>query len=404
MGGYESSPPFLYVTVSITFYSTGGSDMSTFKVEVLPIQVSEHPNADALEIAQILGYNCVIRKGSFVSGDLVVYIPEDAIVPEDLLEEIGLTGKLGGSAKNRVKAMRLRGVLSQGICIPCKDPKWVRGTDVQQELGITKYEPRIPTSLGGIVYNAGPARCVKYGIENLKNYPDTFEPGEPVSVTEKIHGTFACFGVMPSSLVKDGKELVVCSKGLGAQGLAFKIHSETADPGLPGHVLENPKNVYVRTALGLDIVGRVMSSPILRAMVLDGLPVFVLGEIFGRGIQDMYYNKDIGGPDSHTCFRIFDIAYGVDDMRAYLNPATLTIVCGQLGIPQVPVLYVGPYSAARIAELSEEKEHVSGASVHLSEGVVIKPMIERRNPDIGRVVLKNKSEAYLLRKDGTEHS
>ncbi len=54
-----------------------------------------------------------------------MYVPEQAVLPEELVAELGLTGKLAGSAPNRVKAIRLRGELSRGVvCRPGRSPAW----------------------------------------------------------------------------------------------------------------------------------------------------------------------------------------------------------------------------------------------------------------------------------------
>lgn len=93
--------------------------MSTLKVTAEQLTVHPHPNADALELAQVGLFRAVVAKGAYRPGDWAVYIPESALVPEGLVEELGLTGKLAGSRRNRVKAIRLRGELSQGIvCRP----------------------------------------------------------------------------------------------------------------------------------------------------------------------------------------------------------------------------------------------------------------------------------------------
>ena len=81
--------------------------------------MKEHPNADALEIAQIEDYMSLVQKGVYHTGDLVVYLPEASVVPQDVIEELGLEGRLAGKTKNRVKAIKLRGVLSQGLGVSC---------------------------------------------------------------------------------------------------------------------------------------------------------------------------------------------------------------------------------------------------------------------------------------------
>jgi RNA ligase (TIGR02306 family) len=70
--------------------------MATFEVKVLPVKIETHPNADALEVARIGDFRAIVRKGDFGNGDHVAYIPEGAVVPADVLEEMGLTGRLAG--------------------------------------------------------------------------------------------------------------------------------------------------------------------------------------------------------------------------------------------------------------------------------------------------------------------
>ena len=89
--------------------------MSDLKVTLEKLEIFPHPNADLLELAQVGLYRAVVGKGQFESGDYALYIPEQAILPPELIEELGLTGKLAGPEKNRVKAVRLRGEISQGI-------------------------------------------------------------------------------------------------------------------------------------------------------------------------------------------------------------------------------------------------------------------------------------------------
>ena len=92
--------------------------MATFEAKVYRLEIEEHPNADAIELAKVGDYRSIVRKGDFKTGDLGVYIPEAAIVPDWLISELGLEGKLAGKDKNRVKAIKLRGILSQGLIYP----------------------------------------------------------------------------------------------------------------------------------------------------------------------------------------------------------------------------------------------------------------------------------------------
>jgi len=93
--------------------------MSTFAVKATRIRSIEPiEGADMIELAVVGDYRSVVRKGDYKSGQLAVYIPEGAVLPEWLIERMGLTGKLAGKQKNRVKAVRLRGCLSQGLLYP----------------------------------------------------------------------------------------------------------------------------------------------------------------------------------------------------------------------------------------------------------------------------------------------
>src|SRR5690606_6819973 len=132
--------------------------MSTLRVTAEVLTIHEHPNADALELAQVGLYRAVVAKGVYRTGDVAVYIPEQAVLPAELIEELGLTGRLAGGNRDRVKAVRLRGELSQGIvCRPraladvdleqaAKD-----GTDFAERLGITKWVPPVPPTMSGEV-------------------------------------------------------------------------------------------------------------------------------------------------------------------------------------------------------------------------------------------------------------
>ena len=106
--------------------------MSTFEVKIVRIDsVEHHPDADRLSIIKIGGYNCISAKledGShrYKAGDLAVYIPEAAVLPEWLLKKMGFwkeeenKGTLSGSKGNRVKCVKLRNQISQGILYPVK--------------------------------------------------------------------------------------------------------------------------------------------------------------------------------------------------------------------------------------------------------------------------------------------
>ncbi|MEU8842466.1 RNA ligase (ATP) [Streptomyces roseus] len=357
--------------------------MSTLRVTAEELTVHEHPNADALELAQVGLYRAVVAKGAYRSGEFALYIPEQAVLPADLIAELGLTGRLAGGSADRVKAVRLRGELSQGlVCRPraLADVDLARaaaeGVDFAELLGITKWVPPVPTTMNGEV-EAAPELLPWVDIENLQRYPHLFEPGEPVVLTEKLHGT-ACL----ATYVVDGRRVLVSSKGFGSKGLALR---------------EDERNLYWRAVRGHGV-------PEVAAKLAERLGatrIGVFGEVYGTGVQDLAYGTDARTAATGPGYAVFDVSAEIDGQVRWLDPREL-LHEGEL--PLVPRLFEGPYDLAAVLELASGRETVSGRSVHLREGVVIRPATERYSPVVGgRAIAKAVSPAYLTRKGGTEY-
>ncbi|MEU9355951.1 RNA ligase (ATP) [Streptomyces griseoloalbus] len=354
--------------------------MSTLRVTAEVLTVHEHPGADALELAQVGLYRAVVAKGAYRTGEAAVYIPEQAVLPAGLIEELGLTGRLAGGNHDRVKAIRLRGELSQGIVCRPRALAGVdlaraaeEGTDFAEPLGITKWVPPVPTAMGGEVESA--ADLLSWvDIENIQRCPDIFTPGEPVVLTEKLHGS-ACL----LTYVAGQERVYVSSKGFGARSLALK---------------EDPRNLYWRAVRGHG-VDRVAADLAAR---LGARRVGVFGEVYGAGVQDLTYGAD--GRRDTLGYAVFDVSAEIDGRVRWLDAAEL--LDGRL--PLVPRLYSGPYDSERVLEIASGRETVSGRELHLREGVVIRPAVERHSPVTGgRAIAKAVSPAYLTRKGGTEY-
>jgi RNA ligase (TIGR02306 family) len=412
--------------------------MAEFEVKVRKVDsIQDHPNADRLTVVHIGEYRCISNKkedGSwrYKVGDAVVYIPESAVVPEWLLKRLGFwddekgKGVLAGSKGNRVKAIRLRDIFSEGILMPVEswldddkleEDEWIIkeiplfdyidgvatgspiagsdfdlvldiGDDVATPLGILKYVPEIPTSMGGEVFSIY-GKTLKYDIESVINYPDVLIPNEPVFYTEKIHGTFCAFSIFRNftdeNLFGESKNVAIWSKGLGSKGLVFK-----------NNVDNNTKNVYCRMfndLIARNLMFREFSTHMLSSpMFTQG--IHIVGELFGRGIQDLDYKMVTG-----LGFRVFDI-YLMDNEK-FLSFENMLDFSGSLGLDTVPIIAEGPYNFEDAKIHAGGSETVSGFSNHMREGVVIKPRVERIDPLFGRVAMKYVSEDYKLRKGKT---
>jgi RNA ligase (TIGR02306 family) len=418
--------------------------MSQFQVPVVRLTIKPHPNADKLELAEVSGYRCVVGKGDFQTGDSAVYIPEGSIVPDVLIEKMGLTDRLAGPQKNRVKAMKLRGILSQGlvcsmdIARPWRHGEFDVGDCCAEILGITKYEPPLPAELVGNVWNAGSARTIQYDIENFKKYDKVFEEGEQVVFTEKIHGTWCMAAWMPLDLEDEEQgKVFVSSKGQAARGLCLKapvepdpqswwqrVSTRTWTKIQKAYELEQRltpwkdtpevrkttedyfkrqiKNTFNKGINNNNLYWRaVIQHKVFQNLVYAvphhwlTAPIFILGEVFG--IQDLAYEATTNKPG----FRVFDIYVGIPGVGRYLNDTELEEVIYGLRLERVPVLYRGPFSQEKVDEYTSGLEAVTGASKHIREGIVIRPVQERVQGTLGRVQLKSVSEEYLLRKGNT---
>ncbi|MEU8773686.1 RNA ligase (ATP) [Streptomyces sp. NPDC048606] len=357
--------------------------MSTLRVTVEELTVHEHPNADALELAQVGLYRAVVAKGAYRTGEFALYIPEQAVLPAALIEELGLTGRLAGSGHDRVRAVRLRGELSQGLVCRPRALDGIdlalaakEGTDFAATLGVVKWVPPIPTTMNGEV-EAAPDLLPWVDVENLQRYPGIFEPGEPVTLTEKLHGT-ACL----TTHLADGDRVLVSSKGFGSKGLALK---------------EDDRNLYWRAVRGHgvpEVAARLAAR-------LGATRVGIFAEVYGSGVQDLGYGARSGDAENPPGYAVFDVSAEIDGQVRWLDPAEV-LEDGEL--PLVPRLYTGPYDPAVVFDLASGRETVSGRDLHLREGVVVRPVTERHSPVVGgRAIAKAVSPAYLTRKGGTEY-
>lgn len=376
--------------------------MSKFEVKVRPISTLEcHPNADRLEVVGIEGYRAVVKAGQFKVGDLVVYLPEAAILPEFVLRVLGLwneaenKGLCAGEFGDRIHVVKLRGYLSQGIAYPLsylpdhmfgagwylqddESTLWKveEGEDVANLLKVTKHIPQVPDVLAGAVMAVGRHLMPHFDIEDIKKYPRMLQDGEEVVITEKVHGIMTGAVLLPAEDAINGERFFVFGKGLGEDGLAFI--DDAANAG----------NVYLKVAHKYDLRGKL--AELASRLDVTDKPVFMIGEAFGIGVQDLGYGMT---PD----YRAFDIGTGYRGREQYLDYDTARGLGTELGVKWTPELYRGPYSAEVVAKVISGKETVSGKEVHIREGGVIEPIVPREAPELGRVKLKAISPEYLGR-------
>ncbi|HEY0757565.1 MAG TPA: RNA ligase (ATP) [Ktedonobacteraceae bacterium] len=329
--------------------------MSSLIVPVTTIEaLHPHPNADRLELAQVLGWQLVVPKDQYHVGDRIVYFPIDTILPLEVSERFNVTKYL---SKQRIRCAKLRGEPSFGLAIP-PDEDWSPGENVADFYGAQKYEPPLRVSAGDAEKDH-PLFVAYTEIENMRNFPTVFEPGESVILSEKIHGTQCRVGLIEGELMA------------GSKGLRRKRPAED----------RFASNTYW-FPLSLEPV-RALTEELGR----EHQQVILFGEVYGSKIQSFHY-----GLQGVLGFRAFDLLL---DGHYQAWPRFLEI-CARYGVETVPVLAQLPFDLAEIKRLSEGRTQLMQRDAHIREGVVVRPERERHDPRQGRVILKYVSDSYLF--------
>jgi len=396
---------------------------------VLVENVRNHPQADKLDLADVLGWQVVIPKGKYKNSQKLIYFPPDTLLPAEWADKWNVRQYLKGANKDRIGSINLRGEASHGLLMDIPEGQdWPVGTDVSTFFGATKYCPPVKSCVGDT--DKPDDRIPKYtDIQNLRHYPDLFANEEEVSVTEKIHGQNGRTIIVEGVKKAGSMELLrkpPCTYSLKTEveidpiildrlGDLYKQLPKTLD-----NVLKLSKeqfdtlkekgltkeDFYLSEELSLDnpIVANnnfwfPWTVPAIKNLVegeyaaRNAKLVILYGEIFGSRVQKGFEYNVVSGKFG---YRAFDLL--VDGK--YVDTVEFREICAQYGVETVPELYRGSFSLAKIKELANGKTTL-GAD-HIREGVVVKPIAERTHPKIGRMVLKFVSDEFLRTKDGKD--
>lgn len=318
--------------------------------EIRPI-----PKADLLELAIIDGWQAVVKNGEFIPGDRVVYCEIDSFLPirpeYEFLRKSCYRKLADESEGFRIRTIKLRGQLSQGLVLPLADSSWQVGDDVTEMLGVTKYDP----TAGRVAMNADikggfPSFIPRTDEERIQNLTSQLPElsQRTYTVTEKLDGSsFTCYwneGVFG-----------VCSRNY-----------ELADvPGV----------LYWRLAREYELESKVRTGNFA-----------VQGEVIGAKIQGGKYK--IEKPQLFV-FNVFDI-----DKQQYMSQYDAEEIATLLGLEYVPVIYEKfrlPETLEDILKLSEGKSELQPATER--EGLVFV------SDEGERVSFKAISNRFLLKED-----
>lgn len=340
------------------------------------LEIVQIENADAIELVRINGWQCVTKKGEFQVGSLGVYLEIDSIPPDTEMFRFLWTPKpkmdengnvipvdepVTRPEKYRIRTMRLRGALSQGLFLPLSAFDFAdeveESEDVTERLGVGKYEPPVPAGMGDW-RGPFPAVVSKTDEMRVQSVPEVLDEmrGRPYAITMKYDGTSATYLIDPRL-----GEFHACGRN---------------------HSIKDGENLYWRMARKYDLEA-----------VLRRCPGYaVQGEIVGPGVQ----KNPLGLSElSLFAFNVYDMAnaryLSHDEARAFL---------ADNGILAVETLETGEAFGYSLEEVLAKAEGKYPGTKNEREGIVIRPQEETFSPTLGgRLSFKAISNRYLLKEE-----
>lgn len=338
--------------------------------------------ADNIEKAIVGGWSCVIKKDQYTVGALMVCCTTDAVIPEELANNMGITPYLRKG--NRVRTVKLKGTYSECLLIPfmyttsLTTEDYKEGLDVMNKLGIFKYEPpikNIQLSTGKTVrYHENPNFGIYYKFPNIKNVQGIFTEEDTVSITRKIHGTNARYGIVKKTKLslwdKFRKFFGLVDKWIEYE---FVVGSHNVEKG-------SDSQGYYETNVWYDINKKYQIKEKLWAYAKEhtiGSGVILYGEIYGKGIQKGYeYGLDT----------IEFVAFDIVESGRYLDTDMCETLIDLLQLPRIEELYYGRWSQ-EIQDKYVFNNFIKGTKIP-HEGIVVKHISGNRkkvakviNPD-----------------------
>lgn len=332
-------------------------------------QISPILGADKIELATVDGWNVVVGKDvGHKVGDLVIYCEIDSFLP--IREEFEFLRKssykkMVGKEGFRLKTIKLRGQISQGLILPISvlNPPNTNiyvtpfeGLDVTEILGIIKYEPPIPANLVGKVKGIFPSFIPKTDEERIQNLTKEYEKWKIQSkhqfyVTEKLDGSSSTF------YIKNGV-FGVCSRNLD--------------------LLETEENTFWKIARYLDLENKMKSLDFNLALQ---------GELIGESIQGNPYKLKGQSVRFFTGFNI--------DTYQRMVYNEFTEILTRLNLESVPLLnqdldFTLPNTIDEMLKYAEGKSMLNNQTER--EGVVVRSLD-------GTISFKAVSNIFLLKNE-----
>ena len=371
--------------------------MTDWMPQVVQIEkVINHPNADALDVATVLGdYPVIVKRGEYQVGDTAGYLHIDTIVPDTQYfyflcpkqyekyedeqgqmqqRQLGPKYPLGQVPEKYriIKAKKIRNGYSQGMLVRLNEvrrdgsPEPKLGESIVEYLGLLKWEEPEEENLPGLKKTRGANQASPpkgwaiphYDIDGIRKYVDCLLPNEDIVLTEKIHGSNAAFAYV------DGQ--------LWVKSRNFYKKMDEDDP-------------WWDIAIRYDLEKKLSFFPNM---------VF-FGEMYGQ-VKGFRYDTLIENGRLMTKIRFFDV-WDTKTMR-YLDYNDRLRMIDRCALEPVPQLYFGPWLGKE--EMYAYAEGTSTLnSKHVREGWVLNTRFERYEPRLdSRMQVKLVGEGYNLQK------
>lgn len=374
--------------------------------------------ADAIELAFVLGWQVVVRKGDFAAGDLAVYFEIDSWLDESIpaigssegfrLRFINWTDPEGKPRHGmRLKTIKLRKQLSQGLILKASDfaslREFAEGDDVSELIGVEKWEAyeEVKGNAGGINKVAGASQFPSFirktdqeRVQNCINELEKHIDGESFEVTIKLDGSsMTVFRVNSSSpfyadIVDDIEKRALKRMGWFARTwwklqrkLGFNNPPEQFFGVCSRNIQLNPDGDthFAQYAQNHDL------ERLLDMGLMTHENYAFQGELIAPSIQHNY--EKVSGFEYYV-YDVFDI-----DKQTYLLPFNARVVCRSVGLKYVPVLAqeasLLDYGPA--GESFDPKTTVDGI-LNFAEGPGMNPGVKREG-----VVFKSNSTPFSFK-------
>jgi len=357
--------------------------MAEMKILLSKVErIEPHDNADRLEIAFIdtNDFPVIISKGSLSIGEEVIHFPVDCVISSDL-EEFILSGSKMKLSDGRIRASKIRGVVSYGIIVPAKklcekyNISFSSNVDYMKRLDCKKYEPPNTKSPKSNVKqvsnkNKNPFFDKYFDMNHLQNCKGIFKDDDVVVITEKLHGT--------------SFRASYCRRVLKWWQKPFKRFFSQYE------FVYGSRNVQLQDKQDKSLYRDIVDKYDLKNLLTSYPGYAIYGEIVGPNIQKGYdYTKELE-------LYLYDIKI----TNVYQDQSVLVNFCRDHDLQFVPFIERCLYKDIPFDTIMSGSSLIS-KNISVKEGIVISSIKEEMSK-YGRKKVKLINPEFLLNKNNTD--